>query len=254
MASIGPSISHALDERLSRVESSIQRQISSLEKRLPSFDNYQAVLKSAPDEDVTPVNAVTQPQRGSSSLFDSLCSCGANRLQNHEKSCFRSFQYKKVHTIARTFRIFSLLLHFRLEVQHDPFVFARDLRVYPNFSMRSTVQNDSEGFCLVVETVKAMEGGLPERELQQTLRHCLVGLRKLFEDGKAWPTDINRSGENLLHVRKVVSKLSVRNVEADWKPVGLLWTSPVLCRWYSCSLLTVADRAHPARSTTERHR
>lgn len=207
MASIGPSITHALDERLAKMEDSIQKQLSSFENEWSRFNNHHAVPKpaSAPDEDVTPLKAVAQEERASTSLFDSLCSCCENRLHNHEKSCFRSFQHKKVYVIARRFRIFSLLLQFRLEVQRDPFVFARDLKIlHPNFSMRSTVESSSEAFLLVSSMIQAMRGVRAKRELQKTLRHCLVGLGKLFEVGKAWPTDIPTSGRILLHVRKTV--------------------------------------------------
>lgn len=202
MASIGPSITHVLDEGLAKMEGSIQKRLSNLERQLSDFNHYRASLDATPDGNGTPVKAVIQVQHELPSLFDSLCSCGPDRSKNHKKSCFRSFQHKRVHIIARRFRIFSSLLHFKLEVQRDPFVFARDLKIYPNFSMRSTVRWDSEAFSLVFDTIDAIEDGLTAQELQDILRNCLVGLRKLFEDGKAWPTDITSSGENLLHVRE----------------------------------------------------
>ena len=140
-------------------------------------------------------------RRESAALSDSLCSCPANCSHKHEKTCYRSFQYRKVHVIARKFKIFSSLLHFRLEVQRAPSVFSRDLKVYPNFSMRSTVPWNSGAFSLVSETrLATRRRGIAARELQITFRGCLVKLRKLFEQGKAWPTDITTRGKNLLHV------------------------------------------------------
>lgn len=230
MALIGPSITHVLDEGLAKMECSIHKRLSNLERQWSSFNNDQAALKPTPDDDMTPVKAMIKLHRELPLSPDPLCSCSANRPRKHDKSCFRSFQHKEVHIIARRFRIFNLLMHFRLEVQRNPFAFARDLNIYPNFSMRSTVERSSGAFNLVFTTIEEMEEAPTERELQKTLRHCLVGLRKLFEDGKAWPTDIIKSGENLLHVRKAVSDSSVRNVGADWAPGCLLWTHTVFCR------------------------
>lgn len=200
MASLGPSITHALDQGLNQLEESIGKQFKGLEQQWADLQQDRVIHQSAPSMNVAQKKAAMQPERESVALFDSLCSCRINCPQKHEKGCFRSFQHKKVHIIAGKFRIFSSLLHFRLEVQRAPFAFARDLRVYPNFSMRSTVPGDSGAFSLVHETFLAMERGLAAPELQTTFRDCLVKLRTLFEEGKAWPTDVTTRGESLLHV------------------------------------------------------
>ena len=199
---MGPSITHALDESLSKLEVSIQKQFASLEKQWAHLQQVEDKNQSIPSKDVTQEKKAIQPQNESAILFDSLCSCTTNRPQMHERTCFRSFQHKRVHAIAGRLKILSYLLRFRLEVQRAPFAFARDLKVYANFSMRSTVEWDSEAFALVYETFQVM-AKLTEctaKELQKKFRYCLMTLRKLFEDGKAWPTDMTTDGQNLLHV------------------------------------------------------
>lgn len=199
---MGPAITHALDEGLARVESLIQKQFSSLEKQWSSFNKDRAKPESATDEILAP-KIITPSGLESTALFDSLCSCPMNSRGKHEKGCFRLFQHKKVHIIARKFRVFNLLLRFRLEVERAPYAFARDLKIYPNFSIRGRVSWPSEAFLLTYKTILAMDNRLTARELRKTFRDCLVKLQSLFEQGKAWPTDVSRSGKNLLHVREL---------------------------------------------------
>lgn len=198
MALMGPSITHALDEGLAKLEKSIKKQFASFEKQWENSSQNSNTRESALNANMTQ-DTVTHPHRESVALFDSFCSCSANRPHKHEKSCFRSFQFKKTHIIAGKYRIFGYLLHIRLEIQRAPHAFARDLKVYPNFSMRSTVQGNSEAFCLVWEASAAI-GRLVAPELEKAFRGCLVGLRKLFDEGKAWPTDVTARGKSLLHV------------------------------------------------------
>lgn len=202
MASVGSSITHALNEGLAKVVESIKQEFASLEKEWKRPDQCQASCQSALGKDLTEKKMTAiLPQRKSVALFDSLCSCSTNRPQQHESGCFHSFQHKKVYTVARRFRIFSLLLHFRLEVQRAPFAFARDLKVYPNFSMRCMVDIwKSEAFTLVNDAILAMGSRPSAPELAKRFRDCLFGLRKLFEEGKAWPTDVTTDGYSLLHV------------------------------------------------------
>lgn len=198
---MGPSITHTLDESLSNLERSIQKRFSSLEKSWSNFNKDRAIPRSASSEALTPEKTIRQTTLESPALFDSLCSCSINDVAKHEKGCFRSFQHKKVHVIARKFRVFNLLLHLRLEVERAPYAFSRDLKIYPNFSLRSTVEWPSEAFSLTYKTILTMERRLTARELQKIFRDCLVGLQNLFNQGKAWPTDITTTGSNLLHVR-----------------------------------------------------
>lgn len=203
MALMGPSITHALDEGLEKLETSIKTQFASLGKQWANSDQDPPACQSTMDRNATQKRTSIQAKHQSSALSDSLCSCSANRPGKHESGCFRSFQHRKVHIIAGKFNLFSLLLQFRLEVHRAPFSFARDLRVYPKFSMRSTVRLfDSEAFILVNETSYSPRRERTALEIERTFRDCLVGLRKLFEEGKAWPTDITTDGESLLHVRK----------------------------------------------------
>lgn len=203
MALMGPSITHALDERLDKLEKSIQKQFTSLGKQWENSGQDPPACQSILNRNATQEKTAIQTTHQSAALFDSLCSCFANSPHEHESQCFRSFQHRKVHIIAGKFNFFSLLLQFRLEVHRSPSSFARDLRVYPNFSMRSTVvEYNSEAFNLVYETSQLARRELTARELEKTFRDCLVGLRKLFDEGKAWPTDITTLGKSLLHVRR----------------------------------------------------
>lgn len=202
MALMGPSITRALDEGLEKLEKSIQTQFTSLGKQWANSDQDAPACQSTMNRNATQKRTAIQAKHQSSALSDSLCSCSANRPGKHESGCFRSFQHRKVHIIAGKFNLFSLLLQFRLEVHRAPFSFARDLKVYPNFSIRSTVVGyDSEAFILVSEITDLARRELTAPELERSFRDCLVGLRKLFEEGKAWPTDITTHGESLLHVR-----------------------------------------------------
>lgn len=200
---MGPSITRALDEGLEKLEKSIQEQFTSLGKQWASSGQDSPACQSILNRNATQKTAV-QVKHQSAALYDSLCSCSANSKQKHESGCFRSFQHRKVHIIAGKFQFFSLLLQFRLEVHRAPLSFARDLRVCPNFSIRSMVsESDSAAFNLVYDTFQSTQRGLTASELEKTFRDCLVALRKLFDEGKAWPTDITRHGESLLHVRRI---------------------------------------------------
>lgn len=201
MASMGPSITHALDEGLTRVERSIEKHFSVLEEQWSITRKSRNIPQSAPDE-ILARKVITPATLETLALFDSLCSCSTNYRGKHERGCFRLFQHKTVHTIAREFRVFNLLLCFRLEVERAPHAFVRDFKVYPNFSVRGRVAWTSEAFLLTYKTVLKMERGLAACELRKTFRDCLVKLQILFEEGKAWPTDVTRTGKNLLHVRE----------------------------------------------------
>lgn len=188
---------------MGKLEKSIQTQFTSLGKQWANSDQDPPACQSTTmNRNATQKKTAIQAKHQSSALSDSLCSCSGNRPGKHESGCFRSFQHRKVHIIAGKFNLLSLLLQFRLEVHRSPFSFARDLRVYPNFSIRSTVRrSDSQAFDLVYEASQLVRRQSAP-ELERTFRDCLVGLRKLFDEGKAWPTDITTHGESLLHVRK----------------------------------------------------
>lgn len=201
MASMGSSITHALDEGLTRVDSSIEKHFSALEEQWSIIRKSRNTPQSAPDE-ILARKVITPATLETLALFDSLCSCSKNYRGNHERGCFRLFQHKTVHTIAKEFRVFNLLLCFRLEVERAPHAFVRDFKVHPNFSVRGRVAWPSEAFLLTYKTVLKMERGLAACELRKNFRDCLVKLQILFEEGKAWPTDVSRTGKTLLHVRK----------------------------------------------------
>lgn len=63
----------------------------------------------------------------------------------------------------------------------------------------------TEAFALVYNVFMAMEKGFTSKSLQSLTQGCLTKLQYVFEEGKAWPTDLTMNGENLLHVGAFIS-------------------------------------------------
>lgn len=124
----------------------------------------------------------------------------------HKRTCFRWHQHKRVHTIAAKLKLFNFLVRFRLELQRAPGVFARDLKVCANLTLRSTVKG-TEAFTLVYDVFTAMGKEFTSKSLQRLTQGCLIKLQNVFEEGKAWPTDLAMNGESLLHVGAFISIL-----------------------------------------------
>ncbi|TPX12915.1 uncharacterized protein E0L32_006795 [Thyridium curvatum] len=195
LASMGPSITHALDEGLSKLEVSIQKQFSGLEKQWTDFRRGEDTRHILSGMDMAQKPAI-QPNNKSSPLLDPLCSCPSSHPQLHERTCFRWRQNRKVHVIAGKLRVFSSLVRFRLELQRAPGVFAKDLKVCANLTIRATV-DWTEAFNVVhrMGTIS----GTRVKEFQKSSQWCLMELRRLFDEGKAWPTDTTTHGYSLLH-------------------------------------------------------
>ena len=134
------------------------------------------------------------PSRSSSDTF------------NHEEACPLSCQNRKRYVIFGSLKLFGCLFRYRIGIQYSRWA-ARDFQTQPHLTIHAIRQNGtSPAFKIVYKTMcVAQRNRLTVLELQNTLQNCLRTLRGLFSKGKAWPTDVEEDGGNLLHVRNITS-------------------------------------------------
>lgn len=148
------------------------------------------------------------------SLFESKCSCYHQPLQGglgtskrgryrgcyHKSSCPLSITEKVEYDIVGRFKLFNYLFICRMGISYSRHAAFRSLQIQPNFTVRAVVPGNSPAFVLVRNTMIALESCETPDTAISTVGSCLVGLEKLFLQGKAWPTDTTHHYGNLLDV------------------------------------------------------
>lgn len=163
---------------------------SALERTInPSLDkpNYQVDHK----------RVVPTRSKQVSTLLDPACSCSlASSGRRHRPGCLGAFLVRENHSFAGQLRLFSYLISLKVVVSYSRRAILRDFRVHPNFTVRAVCPRGSPAFTLMGSMNLSLDAG----ELRHELRRVLVGLRILFMEGKAWPTDIEVDGRSLFYV------------------------------------------------------
>lgn len=118
-------------------------------------------------------------------------------MLEHEAGCPVSFLDKKSRTISGNVRAFSTLFRWKVSIRYSRF-HLRDLQVQPNFTV--TAINDRSPAFRLVDSLADIHLEINENEVEAKLLVVTRGLRQLFMDHKAWPTDISTTGANILHV------------------------------------------------------
>lgn len=116
----------------------------------------------------------------------------------HEEGCPASFLNKRSQTISGEIRFLSTLFRWKVRIRYSQF-FMRDLQVHPNFKVTAIVPR-SPAFELVDNSLQEITGEMTRMQVEEKLLALSKGLRELFMNRKAWPTDISPTDQNLLHV------------------------------------------------------
>jgi hypothetical protein len=136
-------------------------------------------------------------------ILDWPCTCSTTQADMviHEPGCIL-LQSTVKRKLTATVRLLVLgrLLQGKLKIEFDPRAWARDFRVYPNFSMSATVPYYAPAFTIVHETRWGIEGSRSTEELEILVVKALLKLRQVFANGDGSPSDLDCSGKNLLHV------------------------------------------------------
>lgn len=146
-------------------------------------------------------------------LFDWGCTCSRREVLSipksssrnaricHESSCPLFIYKRRTHQITGTLKVFNLLLRCKVAVSYSSRAFMKDLQVSPNFTVRSTVDYKSPAFSLLSKTLSSICWiELSASDMAKELQCCLRQLHGLFQDGKAWPTDVTPDGATLIYV------------------------------------------------------
>lgn len=227
-----PQIDESINDRLSRLERLVLAQ--------PKDDQTQTTLTHIQGQDATtPVNyqqggdsrqpaavhvsgidlaterhslGPQQLAKGSSPLLSQFsCSCSYKKLRNqpdsqrldileHEQGCPISFLNKRGRTITGEIRVFSTLFRWKVSVRYSR-LFLGDLQVQPNLTA-TAIHRNSPAFQLI-NSLAYINWNMEEEKVEAKLSAIIVGLRQLFMNHRAWPTDISELGENLLHVSQI---------------------------------------------------
>lgn len=143
-------------------------------------------------------SAESAPQ---SSLLNFECHCPAITSGSHINTCVYSFRGQKKRTLVGQIKVFHYILNYKIQVQFSRHTFPRDLEIYPNFTIRATRKSSPAFELLSATALEQFELSPSSAEaLSRELQSCLFGIRQTFLHGKAWPTDIDSQGWNLIHV------------------------------------------------------
>lgn len=141
----------------------------------------------------------------SNSLWKLKCYCAGSISPaypiTHATSCYLSLRHRQRRALIGKVKLFNYFFQFQVAVEYSQYAFLRSLSIQNNFTIRATVPEGSAAFELIDDTTFNMARYTSTQALRQGLQSCLVGLQRLFMEGRAWPTDIETTtGNNLLHV------------------------------------------------------
>lgn len=137
-----------------------------------------------------------------------LCDCPKARhgysSTRHRKDCLYSFTNKKKRTFSTKFQAFRHQVIWTWQVEYSPLAWARSWQIHRNLTLRATVPDSAPAFTIASEIRSniVFEEIVTLQELGSALQDYLVKLQQIFTNGKGWPTDVNESGRNLMHVRR----------------------------------------------------
>lgn len=98
-------------------------------------------------------------------------------------------------------RVFNRRVRLAVDLEYSLMAWARDWQIHPNFTVRTIVPPGSEAYNIMSHCDELFQWSLTQEELTDRLKNFLTQLLRLFEERKAWPTDVTDDGSNLLHVR-----------------------------------------------------
>ncbi|KAH7008767.1 hypothetical protein EDB80DRAFT_872565 [Ilyonectria destructans] len=247
VSSLVPIVTQNVDLRIAQMEESLQRRLEVLEKSINNFfegrqriepasctrlepSSFSQDSLKAPHTHQHPQGQRRAPEilapsflrdnrtslkrekksTSQSTLLDFECQCATRSPRTHANKCLYSFQNKTRRTLVWQIKVFNRVFKYKILIQYSRHIFLRDLEVYPKFTVRTTC-NQSPAFSLVTKTFarnwERLDQGLDPENLRNELQTCLIGVQQCFLDHKAWPTDINSFGQNLLHSAILVCQL-----------------------------------------------
>ncbi|KAI0006843.1 hypothetical protein F4779DRAFT_594791 [Xylariaceae sp. FL0662B] len=188
------------------------------------------------------VRLETSPDVPVQNIFDSLCTCLRTSQgrwnMRHQKGCIYSSKNLVKRDFAVNFRIFRHRVTAKWQLEYHPMAWTRGWRIYPGLRVKATVPNYSPAFRAIemirrtrldgsgkwrrfddrdefdeIDAVREMDkidSFSKGEEVSTRMRRCLVKLQWIFANGLGWPTDVDDTGENLLH--RALSKISELNL------------------------------------------
>ncbi|KAI1805162.1 hypothetical protein F4811DRAFT_570343 [Daldinia bambusicola] len=135
------------------------------------------------------------------SIFNSLCTCSKMQkrrsTKQHQDGCIFSLKQYDSWTFKSSFRVLRRVITIACRVEYARMNWARDWRVYPNMTVRTTVPQDSPAFAAIYDTSRRLYADM--HKMEEFFRDCLSRVKLIFMNGEGWPTDVSADGSNLIH-------------------------------------------------------
>lgn len=137
-----------------------------------------------------------------------VASGGFLSVITHEPGCPHFIPYQTVKTIQSRYRIFNNLLRYSIDLSLRITTGAGGFAISPNIAFHAVVK-DSPAFILVEDHFRRFDDesyspegreNLHERYGPQDFTDLRVRLLRLYQEGKASPTDVNLSSQTVFHV------------------------------------------------------
>lgn len=122
---------------------------------------------------------------------------GFTSVMTHRRGCPYFVPNQRVKTIQSQYKFCSRFLSYSINVSLSITTGAGGFAISPNLAFRAIVR-DSPPFALIekaTESLRYEAGGL------EVLKDLRVKLLRLFQEGKASPTDTGPYGDTIFHVR-----------------------------------------------------
>ncbi|KAI0846645.1 hypothetical protein F5Y00DRAFT_271922 [Daldinia vernicosa] len=208
------SFQRSLQKTESSMVSAIAHQLDQVIQTLQNQSKAQATSTSAENRialDLYSMNDTRQDRSAtrtpSSVMFGRAVLCDCPKAQHgysstrHRKDCPYSFTNKKKRTFSMSFQAFRRQVIWTWQVEYSPLAWARSWQIQRNLTLRATVPYDAPAFTIMsgISFMLHSRMAITIQEMKSTLQDYLVELQQIFTNGRGWPTDVNESGENLMH-------------------------------------------------------
>ncbi|KAI0834656.1 hypothetical protein F5Y06DRAFT_278556 [Hypoxylon sp. FL0890] len=191
-------IMHRLDQVVQMLQNQNVTQTTN-----PATENRMVLGLPSMDDSYKYGSVVRTPSSGvpTKSIF---CNCPRTRYRHstmqHRQDCPCSVSNRKKRNFTLKLGVFRHQIIATWNIEYSPLAWVRDCRIYPNLTLRATVDDDAPAFQAIRRVGDVFSRWSPTvQEIEETLQNCLVDLQQTFTTGRGWPTDVDELGESLLH-------------------------------------------------------
>lgn len=223
MAQLVPTLSRTMGEKLHAIERNIEDRLILLEKAVLSasqsredfrpqqtasmISHFRAASNVEQRKGMLDYSERRSENAQSRFLMMStiICLCPFVEKRGHESGCRLAFSNRKYIERRGSLRFFNYVIQFKVAIVYSRRSRLLDVEVRPNFTLRAICSQESPAFRLFLGVADKLLSPqkyaiVKPEQIAAELSRCLLNLQKLFNEGKAWPTDSLLSGSSLLHV------------------------------------------------------